>query len=112
MNRFIGVIAIGIAAATVSACESDYGSHTPGYGPRYAEVAPAPIAYDGYYDGAYGAFYDGYWDNDGAFYYTDAADHPFRRDDGHHFRHDAAEGFHGVNGAGARHPGGGEHRPG
>ena len=102
MNKVIGIIAVGAAAAAVSACASDYYGHRgPAYAPAY--VAPAPIAYDSYYDGAYGDYYDGYWDNDGAFYYTDAANHPFVRDDAHHFRRDNAPGFHGVNGLGVHH---------
>ncbi len=58
------------------------------------------LAYDAYYDDAYGPFYDGYWGDDGAFYYSDGAGRPFVRDGGAHFRHGAAGGFHGVHGGG------------
>jgi hypothetical protein len=48
-----------------------------------------------YYDDAYGPIYDGYWDND-VFFYSTGRDHHYVRDEGHHFRRDAAGGFHGV----------------
>jgi hypothetical protein len=55
------------------------------------------VDYDGYYDGFYGPYYDGYWGPDGAFYYSGGAGHPFVRDEGGHFRHDAHAGFRGVH---------------
>ncbi|THD56725.1 hypothetical protein [Phenylobacterium sp.] len=64
------------------------------------------LAYDAYYDDAYGPIYDGYWGDDDAFYYCDGAGHPFVRDGGSHFRHGPAGGFHGVHVAGG-HAGGG-----
>lgn len=58
--------------------------------PAYrADVAYVPA----YYDGFYGPYWDGFWGVDGFFYFSDARGHRFRRDDGHHFRHNAAPGF-------------------
>ncbi|MEO8927136.1 MAG: hypothetical protein ABI306_08220, partial [Caulobacteraceae bacterium] len=62
-------------------------------GPGYYGGGPGVgvnIAYDGYYDGFYGPIYDGYW-RGRSFYWRDRDDHPFRRDDGRHFRRAAAQ---------------------
>jgi len=88
-------LAAGAAALGLAACADDYG-HRSYYG--------AAIGYDGFYDDAYGPFYDGYWGGDGFFYYSDAAGHPFRRDEGRHFRRDSAAGFHAVHGLGGHGP--------
>jgi hypothetical protein len=58
-----------------------------------------PDAYDGYYDGYYGAFNDGYWGNDGFFWYS-GGDNVWRRDEGRHFRREAGSGFNHVHGHG------------
>jgi len=68
------------------------------------DVDPGSVDYDGYYDDYYGPVADGYWGTDGAFYYTDAIGHPYRRGDAAHFRHDAAEGFHAMHGHHNGHP--------
>lgn len=61
--------------------------------PAYrTDVAYAPA----YYDGFYGPYWNGYWGVDGFFYFSDGHGHRFRRDDGHHFRHDGAPGYHGI----------------
>ena len=52
-----------------------------------------PVYYDGYYDGYYGPMYDGYWGDDNFFYYSGGRGQPFVRDEGNHFRRDAATGF-------------------
>lgn len=82
-------LAFAASALAIGAC-SDGG----GYG--YASMGAA----DTYYDGYYGPFYDGYWGLNGAFYYSDGNRHRarFRRDDGHHFRRDHADGFNQVPG--------------
>jgi hypothetical protein len=80
---------IGVTAALLlSAGCADGGFHHGGMA----------MGYDGYYDSSYGPIYDGYWGADNFFYYTDAAGHPFQRDEAHHFRHDAAQGYHAVHG--------------
>jgi hypothetical protein len=56
----------------------------------------AGYAYDGFYDDFYGPFDDGYWGTDGFFYFSDGHG-GFRRDDEHHFRHEGADGFHGIH---------------
>ncbi len=56
------------------------------------------IDYDRFYDDYYGLFYDGYWGPGDVFFYTDALGHPYHRDDAHHFRHDAGDGFHAIHG--------------
>ena len=94
MNKTL--IALGLAAGllSVTACASGPYGYAGGYGPE-------PVAYDGYYDDAYGPFYDGYWAGDGGYYYTDAPGHPYHRDTAGHFRRDQASGFHAVHGTGA-----------
>jgi len=56
--------------------------------------AGGPVYADGYYDGYYGPLYDGYWGDDDAFYYSGGPGRPFVRDEGSHFQHRAAAGFH------------------
>ena len=56
-------------------------------------TAGGPVYYDGYYDGYYGPNYDGYWGDDNLFYYSGGVGQPFVRDQGSHFRRDAAPGF-------------------
>ena len=98
MKKFlVTACAIGAALLT-SACASDGYYHHGGMG----------VAYDGYYDDAYGPFYDGYWGGDGAFYYSTGQGGQYRRDDAHHFRHDNFNGFHSVQG----HPHDGGHHDG
>jgi hypothetical protein len=53
---------------------------------------------DGYYDDSYGPFYDGYWGPDDFFYYRASPTGDYVRDNDHHFRHDAAQGFHAFHG--------------
>ena len=93
-------LALGIAGAAaligVSGCVAE------GHGTYYS--GGATIGYDGYggyYDDYYGPVYDGYWGPDNYFYYSAGAGRPFLRDEGHHFRHDAHEGFHEFHGHGA-----------
>jgi len=90
--RYVATLA-GCAAAAVllAGCAYDEGYH------HHGEMAVG-VDYDGFYDDYYGPVADGYWGPDDFFYYTDAPGHPFRRDESHHFRHDAAEGFHPVHG--------------
>jgi hypothetical protein len=52
-----------------------------------------PVYYDGYYDGYYGPLHDGYWGDDNFFYYSGGRGRPFVRDEGGHFRRDAAGGY-------------------
>jgi hypothetical protein len=65
-------------------------------GCAYTPYPDVVYAAPGYYDGYYGPYWDGYWGADGVFFFYDVHDHRFHRDDGHHFRHDAAPGFAGV----------------
>ena len=90
MKKLIIAACAAGAALLLSACGDD------GFYHHHHDVAA--ISWDGYYDDAYGPFYDGYWGDDGFFYYTDAEGHPYHRDDAHHFRHDAFNGFHEVHG--------------
>jgi len=83
---------IGAAAVLLlSACADG-----PGYSHR--DHASLTLNYDGYYDDFYGPINDGYWGPGGVFYFSDAPGHPYRRDDGHHVRRDAANGFHTIHG--------------
>lgn len=96
--KTISILACGaVAAALLSGCASG------GYGERVTAVG-----YDGFYDDYYGPFNDGYWDHD-AFFFSDGRG-GWRRDDGHHFRHDAAPGYHRFHGQGRGH--GRDHHPG
>ena len=65
---------------------------------RYAYSAGGDVAYGVpvYYDGFYGPYWDGYWGPDGFFYFYDNVGRRYHRDDGHHFRRDAANGYHSV----------------
>ena len=75
-----------LAAATLSACTGYYGGAGVGYG--YNDYD------DLYYDNYYGPVHEGYWNADGWYYYRDRATRQYRRDDGRHFRRDAANGYH------------------
>ncbi len=106
MKKLMLVAGVAMILAPLGACaDGPYARTGVGVGVAYAD-GPVAVGYDGYYDDAYGPFYDGYWAGDGGFYYTDAPGHPYRRDTGNHFRHDAAAGFHPVHGA--MRAGGGE----
>lgn len=75
------------SALALSACAGDYYASN-GY-PGYAYYGPDSVYYDGYY----GPFYDGFWGADGIFVFQPNVHGRFHRDDGHHFRHDSAQGF-------------------
>jgi hypothetical protein len=96
MKKLAPALLATAALAMLGACATSYGGHHDGY---YV---------DAYYDDGYGPYNDGYWGDDGAFYYRDAADHPFIRDDAHHFRRDNFTGFHHVQ-AHAKAPSGEHH---
>lgn len=98
--KTISILACGAVAATLLA-----GCASGGYGEHVTSVG---VGYDGFYDDYYGPFNDGYWDRDGAFYYMDAGGIR-HRDEGGHFRREAAPGFHAVHGHG-RAAAPGEHR--
>ncbi len=85
MKRLASLAAATLAAASLGACMDDMGYHHGPYAGAYIS---------GYYDDAYGPFYDGYWGDGGVFYYRTGPTGEFRRDDAHHFRHDAGQGFH------------------
>ena len=104
MKTIKTLISLG-AAGLLASCAYGGGYHH--------DYAADGVDYDGYYDDFYGSVGDGYWGPDDYFYYSDAPGHPFRRDDAHHFRHDAASGFHPVHGhhAGAIGPAGGGAKP-
>ncbi len=70
----------------LSACTDYYGGAGVGYG--YNDYD------DLYYDNYYGPVREGYWNTDGWYYYRDRATRQYRRDDGRHFRRDAANGYH------------------
>ena len=76
------------AALALAACASGYGYGGP--------PGPGPLAFDAYYDGAYGPLEDGYWGSDGGFFYRNGADHRWTRDTGGHFSHEARGGFNGM----------------
>jgi hypothetical protein len=94
--RWIGLAA---GAMLLTGCAYDAGY-------RHADPVTAGIDhhdgffvdYDGFYDDYYGPFADGYWGIDDYFYFRDAPGQPFRRDEGHHFRHGSADGFHTIQG--------------
>ncbi|THD55834.1 hypothetical protein [Phenylobacterium sp.] len=82
------VASLVASALTLSACaDGGYGHHFGGGG---------GLAYDAYYDDAYGPYVDGYWGADDVFMYRHERNGEFARDEAHHFRHDTASGFHGV----------------
>src|SRR5262249_32225377 len=90
MNRPLSrALLITSAAATIALSGCAY-NYPYGYGP-YSYLDGFP-----YYHGYYGPYADGYWGADGFFYFFNVNDGHFHRDDGHHFRHDAAPGFAGV----------------
>jgi hypothetical protein len=78
----------------------------PGYG------GGGGVAYDGFYDNAYGPIYDGYWGDGDAFFYRSHRHGHYVRDTGSHFRHDAVNGFQPmhVNGPAFRDHGAGHGR--
>jgi len=85
MNRSLTrALLIATAATTILLSGCAYTAY-----PDVAYASP-------YYDGYYGPYWDGYWGPDGFFYFFDVHANHFRRDDGHHFRHDMAPGFAGV----------------
>jgi len=89
MPRIVYLAAAAAAAISLSACmDMDHHHHGGPYAGAYI---------DGYYDDAYGPVYDGYWGDGDVFYYRASADGEFRRDDAHHFRHDAGNGFHSMH---------------
>ncbi len=96
LATFIGAAAL---AALAGGC-ADYGYN--GGGVDVAYYGPAAVGFDGYYDDAYGPFFDGYWADDGFYYRTNDHDQ-YHRDTGGHFRHDAAAGFHAVQGHAPAH---------
>lgn len=90
MKSVLIAISAGIALSGALCACATYGGPPPhGY---YDEAG-----FNAYYDDAYGPFYDGYWDGPDFFYATGRGQ-PFARDEGHHFQHAAASGFHGVHG--------------
>ena len=94
------ILAATLAAGLLAGCAGGPGYYGGGPGVRVA------VGYDGYYDGFYGPISDGYWRGN-VFYWRDREDHRFRRDDGRHFRREAAQGFQHM--LGERHP---DRRPG
>jgi hypothetical protein len=87
--KTFSILACGaVAAALLGGCASGYGEGVTSVG----------FGYDGFYDDYYGPFVDGYW-NHNTFFYADGRGH-WLRDRGHHFRRDAAPGFHSFHGHG------------
>jgi len=82
----VAAVAVGILAAGCASTGS------------YGGGASVATGYDGYYDDFYGPFDNGYWAPDGFFHFAIVGHRGFRRDDGHHFRHEAANGFHSIRG--------------
>jgi hypothetical protein len=79
MNRVAIIVLAAISAVPLAACAGNYGRPGNAYVDRL-------YAYEGYYDGHYGAIYDGYWGRDGGFYYRNAdRERSYRRGDGAHF---------------------------
>jgi len=79
MNRLLACSALALVAAPLAACGGNYGV-------RVAYSVPAPIVYDGWYDGYYGPVHDGYWGTDGYFYFRHAeGEGAFTRGDRDHF---------------------------
>ena len=76
-----------MAALVLAACATAFGGYTP-----------LGVDYDGFYDGYYGPVADGYWGDDGVFRFRDSLGHAFSRDEGQHFRHDAAPNFQHFHG--------------
>lgn len=94
MKRLLIAAAAAVSLVSLGACAygGDYG---PRLGPGFYEHHP--IAYDGYYDGAYGTVYDGYW-GDGGYYYSTREGGPYVHDDGGHFRQTEGAGFTAFHG--------------
>src|ERR1700761_7195003 len=109
MKKLMLIAGVAMILAPLGACaDGPYARSAGGAGVGVAyDDGPLAVGYDGFYDDAYGPFYDGYWAADGAFYYSDGAGPPHRRDVCTHFRHDSTVGFHPVHGT--MHAGGGEH---
>lgn len=78
-------LALG-AMISLGGCTGYYGGAGVGYGYNSYD--------DLYYDNYYGPVRDGYWSQDGWYYYRDRTTRQYRRDDGRHFRRDAADGYH------------------
>lgn len=93
MKIFV-IAAVAGAALLTSACADDY------YGPRHLR---GDRAYSVYYDNYYGPVRDGRWGDDGYYYYRGQGRDDYVRDDAHHFRRDAYDGYRGMSydGAGA-----------
>ncbi|MDR3508873.1 MAG: hypothetical protein P4L64_13340 [Caulobacteraceae bacterium] len=104
MKRVVTGLCLAVGVALLAGCAYDEGRHSHGGGGM-------SVGYGGYYDDFYGPFHDGYWGGDGYFYYRDRDDHPWRRDDARHFRHEGGQGFHPVQGH-TRGPPPGDHGPG
>ena len=92
MKTFAAIAFAAATAFSLSACNDMSGPHD-----HYAAGAYV----DGYYDDFYGPFDAGYWGSDGVFMYR-GSDHQFHRDDAHHVRKDAAQGYHSVHAPMAR----------
>ena len=102
MKPLLLMLAAAGAALTLSACAG---------GPGYYRGGGAGVGDLAYYDDFYGPYFDGYWGDDGGYWFR-ASDHDaWRRDDGHHFQHMAANGFHDVHPRGGRYTGA-PHHPG
>lgn len=84
------LLALG-AVVALSGCAEGYGGYS------YYGGGPA------YYDDFYGPYAGGYWGHDNFYYYRNGHGGPYVRDDARHFRHDQAQGFHGVQGHGGFH---------
>ncbi len=82
MKNVSKLVASAFALFALAACGGGYVSASAG----------GPLYYDGYYDGYYGPMHDGYWGDDNFFYYGGGG-RPYVRDEGAHFRRDAAPGF-------------------
>ena len=105
MNGAFKTVLTASALLALAAC---------GGGGYVSAGAGEPVYYDGFYDGYYGPLYDGYWGDDDFFYHSGGRGRPFVRDEGHHFRHDAAGGFnafhHAHMGPHTNHPHESAHR--
>jgi len=64
------------------------------------------VAYDGYYDDAYGPIYDGYWGDGDVFFYRAHRHGHYIRDTGGHFRRNPVMGFHPMHVTGPAFRGG------
>jgi hypothetical protein len=95
MKHVLALAGLAAAALSLGACADEMYAGGGNWG--------GPVAYDGWYDGAYGDVYDGYWGDDGYFYYRHGSnDHKYYRGDRAHFaRGDSAPGgnYHHIQGA-------------